>query len=538
MSQEVYDWLLLLGRWVHITTAVTWIGTSIFFMWLDRTISRDGDLWMVHGGGFYHVKKMLMGTVQVPEELHWFKWESYWTWMSGIFLVFMVFYSGNGTALLDPSVSKITFLQGLLISLLALVVSWLCYDFLWERELTKNKPVVGHVLTLSWLGGMSYLLCHTLSGRAAYLHIGAMLGTWMTANVFLRIIPRQVKMVEAAKRGEPVNQEWAKNAKNRSTHNTYFTLPVIFLMMSNHFPSTYGNDLNWLILLLMCAGGAAIREYFVSRLKNNKRAKLFAVAGVVAIIVAAYLTKEPSSSTTEPDADSLISTHIDVTTPAAALQNNEPAATPEAGVGQIHGLVKFSGEVPKNEKLSLPPGCTKKRGDIFSNAVIINNGLVKDVAIRIIKGLEGKSFRSTVQKPVQLDQHDCMYDPRTIVVRTGQPVEFINSDSVFHNVRSVTTKNEIFNVAMPQKHDHMAKIFTTPEILQTKCSIHPWMNANIVVVDNPYATVTNEKGEFTIPNLAPGHYTLEAWHEVLGTSTQEVTLKENETLNLEFLFRK
>ena len=536
MSQEVYDWLLLLGRWVHITTAVTWIGTSIFFMWLDRTMSRDGDLWMVHGGGFYHVKKMLMGTVKVPEELHWFKWESYWTWMSGIFLVFMVFYTGHGTALLDPSVSKISFVQGLMISLLALVISWLFYDFLWERELTKNKPVVGHALTLAWLGGMSYLLCHTLSGRAAYLHIGAMLGTWMTANVFLRIIPRQVKMVEAAQRGEPVNQEWAKNAKNRSTHNTYFTLPVIFLMMSNHFPSTYGNNLNWLILLLMCAGGAAIREYFVSRLKNNKRAKIFALVGVIAIVLAAFLTREPSAAN-EADlpTDPSLSTHIDVTTPAASQQT---AAVTAEGKSQIHGFVKFSGTAPENEKLSLPPGCTKKRGDIYSNAVLIHDGFVQDVAVRITKGLEGQSFGNVPQTAVKLDQHDCMYNPRTIVVRAGQPVEFINSDPVFHNVRSVTEKNEIFNVAMPQQNDHMAKIFNKPEIMQTKCSVHPWMNANIVVVDHPFAAVSNSKGEFTIPQLPAGHYTLEAWHEILGSVTQEIDVKENETLNVEFQFRK
>jgi uncharacterized membrane protein/plastocyanin len=535
MSQDVYDWILLLGRWIHITTAVTWIGTSIFFMWLDRTINQDGDLWMVHGGGFYHVKKSLMGTTKVPEELHWFKWESYWTWMSGIFLILLVFYTGNGSALLDTSVSKISFAQGILISLLALVISWFFYDFLWERAFTKTKPALGHALTLAWLGGMSYLLCHTLSGRAAYLHIGAMLGTWMTANVFLRIIPRQIKMVEAAKRGEAVNQEWAKNAKNRSTHNTYFTLPVIFLMMSNHFPSTYGNELNWLILLFMCAGGAAVREFFVARLKNPRRSKVAGAFGVLFVLGAFLLAKEPSLPTTT------------VKPPESPYQNaisappaDTSAATPveTSPKGHIKGVVKFEGAVPANEKLSLPPGCTKKRGDVFSNAVLVKNGLVQDVAVRITKGLEGKSFGPAPAESVKLDQRDCMYSPRTIAVRTGQPVEFINSDPVFHNVRSVTEKNETFNVAMPQKDQRLTKTFNTPEIMQTKCSVHPWMNSNIVVMEHPYFATTSESGDFWIHDVPAGTYTLEAWHEVFGTQSQEIVVKENETSNLEFIYRK
>jgi len=293
VNQEVYEWILLLARWLHITVAVTWIGTSIFFMWLDRSFEFNpnskreghvGDLWMVHGGGFYHVEKLLMGPTKVPDQLHWFKWESYWTWMSGIFLVIAIFYTGGGTFLLDSTVSGVTYWQAVGIGVSSILISWLFYDFLWERKFTKEKPLIGHTLTLLWFAGMSYFLCRTLSGRAAYIHIGAMLGTWMTANVFLRIIPRQVKMVEAAERGEPVNQDWGKNAKNRSTHNTYFTLPVIFIMLSNHFSSTYGNKWNWTILLVISAAGAAIREYFVVRLKNPKRALSFAAVGVFLIL--------------------------------------------------------------------------------------------------------------------------------------------------------------------------------------------------------------------------------------------------------------
>ncbi len=527
MSQEVYDWILLVTRWLHITTAVAWIGTSIFFMWLDRTIAKGGELWMVHGGGFYQVKKMLMGTVKVPEELHWFKWEAYWTWISGLLLVILVFYTGNGSALLDSSVSAFTFAEAIYLSVIVIVVSWFFYDFLWESNLTKKKPIIGHILTLAWLGAMSYLLCHTMSGRAAFLHIGAMLGTWMTANVSLRIIPRQVKMVAAAKRGEAVNQEWAKNAKNRSTHNTYFTIPVIFLMMSNHFPATYGNNLNWLILLLMCAGGAAIREFFISRIDHAKRAKIFLGAGLVFILTAAYLTKEPSSVA------STDSSHVH-----QAPKSDELAPIDYASRGHVKGVVKFEGTVPPLEKLGLPPGCTKKRGDIYSNAVLITNGAIKDVALRITKGLSSGNHGPVPTRSIKLDQVDCQYEPRTIAVRAGQPVEFINSDPIFHNVRSLAKLNETFNVAMPQKDDRIVKAFPNPEILQTKCSVHPWMNANLVVVEHPYFDVTNFLGEFLIRNVPSGTYTLEAWHEVFGTLTQEITIEEGQTSNLEFTFRK
>jgi len=172
-----------------------------------------------------------MGPTKVPDELHWFKWESYWTWMSGIFLLIAIFYTGSGTFLLDSSVSGVTYWQAVGIGVGSILVSWFFYDLLWDSKLTKNKPMIGHILTLLWVAGMSYFLCKTLSGRAAYIHIGAMLGTWMTANVFLRIIPRQVKMVEAAKKGEPVNRDWGINAKNRSNHYTVFNFTRIFLII-------------------------------------------------------------------------------------------------------------------------------------------------------------------------------------------------------------------------------------------------------------------------------------------------------------------
>lgn len=553
MNQDVFDWLLLLVRWLHITVAVTWIGTSIFFMWLDRTFEKNpasqrpghvGELWMVHGGGFYHVEKLLMGPTKVPEKLHWFKWESYWTWMSGMMLMILIFYWGDGTYLLDDMVSNITHGQGVAIGLFALLGSWFFYDFLWERTLTRDHPFIGHIITLAWLAGMSYFLCKTLSGRAAYMHIGGMMGTWMTANVFMRIIPRQIKMVEASKRGEAVNQDWGKNAKNRSTHNTYLTLPVIFVMLSNHFPNTYGHDLNWLILLIITAGGAAIREYFVMRLSNPKRSMIAAVAGIALIAFVVVGTSLPEDKVTSEIAAREAVPELVVETKAAPDPESKVDAQPvsvDSRVYKVSGTVSFEGIPPSGKKLALPAGCgNKSSGDVYSNEVIVNAGKLKNVLITIKNPPQTKvnDNDQIPAKEVVLDQRGCMYHPRVAAARVGQKVTFVNSDAVFHNVRSVTKENEKFNVAMPKKDQRITKIFTKPELfLQAKCSVHPWMGAYVAVMDHPYYAVTGEKGEFSLPDLPPGTYQVEAWHEVFGTQSQNITIGDGKNADVKFSFK-
>lgn len=551
MNQDFYEWLLLIGRWLHITVAVTWIGTSIFFMWLDRTFQKNlestkeghlGEVWMVHGGGFYHVEKLMMGPTKVPKDLHWFKWEAYWTWLSGAFLVFMIFYTGDATYLLDPSVSSITYAQAVCLGIFTLVGSWIFYDFLWERELTKNKPIVGHIFTIAWFFGMTYILCKTLSGRAAYIHIGGMLGTWMTANVFMRIIPRQLKMVEASKSGTPVNQEWAKNAKNRSTHNTYFTLPVILIMISNHFPMTYGSDYNWLILLALSLAGACIREYFVARLKTPGRSKAFGAIGVIIIVTIMGMTSHRDS----PEV-AVVPTSAPVAVikaPVEVAPVAEKAATPTAtteptsnATVDVKGLITFSGTPPQGKKLTLPGGC-KEGGPSYTDEVIVNNGKLENVLIRVVKGLEGKTFKDVPSVPVVLNQKNCTYHPRVAAARVGQEVVFVNSDPVFHNVRSVSKANTNFNLAMPKKDQRISKRFDKPEFfVQAKCSIHPWMAANLAIMEHPFFAVSNAKGEFTIKGLPVGKYTIEIWHEVFGTQTKEITVTEASKPDLNFNFK-
>ena len=539
MDQNILDWLLLLGRWIHITTGVTWIGSSIFFMWLDRTFVKNensttpghiGDLWMVHGGGFYHVEKVQMGAVKVPEHLHWFKWESYWTWMSGIFLLSLVFFTGSGTFLLDPSVSNISFASALVLSLASVFGSWFVYDFLWESSLTKKTPVAGHLITIAWLGSMSYFLCHQLSGRAAYMMIGAMIGTWMTANVFMRIIPRQVKMVEAAKKGEAVNAEWSKNAKNRSTHNTYLTLPIIFIMLSNHFPSTYGHELNWLVLLIMCAAGASIREYFVVRLSKPGRSKLFAVIGALLILLVMAMTQQKSDPSPTPPVPPVATTPEAAPTPepeptsapapkASAFGPTSPGTT---AIG-IKGTVTFEGPLPEKRKLTLPQGCAKPGQMAYADDVLVQNGKLQNVLVRVVRGHESLPTGAEPTQPLEVNQKGCLYSPRIAIARVNQDVVFVNSDPVFHNVRSISKDNTNFNLAMPMKDQRITKRFSKPEIfLETKCSVHPWMDAHIAVSDHPFIALTDKNGNFEIKGLPAGHYELEFWHEVFGTQKQDV----------------
>jgi plastocyanin len=205
----------------------------------------------------------------------------------------------------------------------------------------------------------------------------------------------------------------------------------------------------------------------------------------------------------------------------------------------ITGSVLFQGKIPQGKRLNLPAACAKNfKGPVYSNEVIVNNGKLQNVLVRVISGIEGKTFTDIPTKEVELDQHGCMYTPRVVGARVGQKVTFINSDPVFHNVRSITAVNQRFNMAMPTKGQRETKIFNKPEtFLQAKCSVHPWMGAYVAVMDHPYFSVTNSQGEFTIKNLPEGKYTIEAWHEVYGTQKQEIAVTKNGMTPLTFIFK-
>jgi plastocyanin len=362
-----------------------------------------------------------------------------------------------------------------------------------------------------------------------------MLGTWMTANVFMRIIPRQLLMVESSRRGEPVNQDWGKNAKNRSTHNTYFTLPVIFIMLSNHFPQTYGHEYNWIVLLIISAGGAAIREFFVVRLKNPKRSMISGIVGI-ALIAGAVVFTQPKSESPE------VAVPHEVHEEKKEEVVEAPAVSEAQDISKVkvsvQGNVFFEGTPPVGKKLNLPAACAKEfSGAVFSNEVIVKDQKIQNVLVRIVTPPPGV-YSDVPAEEIELDQHGCMYTPRVVAARVGQKVTFINSDSVFHNVRSVTTANQKFNMAMPKKNQRETKTFLKPELfLQAKCSVHPWMGAYVAVMDHPYFAVTGASGKFEIKNLPVGNYTLEAWHEVFGTQKQEITVTEKGLSEIKFTFK-
>ena len=300
MDAYLLDWANLLLRWVHVITAIAWVGSSFYFVFLDSSLTPpvdedlkkqgvSGELWAVHGGGFYHPVKFAVKPPQLPGHLHWFYWESYSTWLSGIALFSVSYLWQAGTYLIDKSKMDWAPSTAVITALAFLVVFWLAYDLI-SRTLGQKKngeALVGlGVLVLVCVA--SWLACHWFAGRAAFLLVGGMIATAMSANVFFWIIPGQRTVVAAIKAGQPVDPIHGFRGKQRSVHNTYFTLPVIFAMLSNHYSFTWSHPQNWLVLILMMFAGAAIRQFFVLRhgykLGRNKHPLPYALVGVAVIL--------------------------------------------------------------------------------------------------------------------------------------------------------------------------------------------------------------------------------------------------------------
>lgn len=291
MEAYVAEWLNLIARWVHFVTGVAWIGSSFYFIWLDNHLEAPvlladdekgvgGELWSVHGGGFYHAQKYRVAPRELPATLHWFKWEAYSTWLSGMFLLVLVYWYGAGVYLIDPRVADLSPPEAIGIAAGCIVLGWVVYDLLCRSPLGRNEKAFTAVLFVL-VAALAWGLCRLFGGRGAYLHFGAVLGTIMVANVFFVIIPGQRRMVAAASRGEAPDPDDGIRAKQRSVHNTYFTLPVLFVMTSNHFAMTYNHEYNWVVLIAVALAGALVRVYFVARHKGR--------ASPVPVVVAALL---------------------------------------------------------------------------------------------------------------------------------------------------------------------------------------------------------------------------------------------------------
>ena len=268
MEAYLQEWLNLLLRWAHFITGVAWIGASFYFNWLENHLERQnakdgiaGDLWAVHGGGFYYLQKFQVAPERLPANLHWFKWEAYFTWITGFLLLCTLYYWNAGVFMVDSRVADLSSLQAVGIGIASLVFSWLFYDALCRSPLARNQALTA-LLIFAWFALLSWLLSQLLSGRAAYIHVGAAIGTIMVANVFFVIIPSQKDLVEAVNEQRMPDPQKGKNALARSRHNNYFTLPVLFTMISSHYAGTFAHPWNWLVLLVISLVGVGIRHWF------------------------------------------------------------------------------------------------------------------------------------------------------------------------------------------------------------------------------------------------------------------------------------
>ncbi|GAA6158782.1 urate hydroxylase PuuD [Ruegeria sp. HU-ET01832] len=265
-----WDWMAFAVRWLHVITAIAWIGSSFYFIALDLGLNRDisgpadGEEWQVHGGGFYHIQKYLVAPERMPDHLTWFKWESYATWLSGAALLMIVYWVGGELYLIDAQKADLALWQGIAISAASLTVGWLIYDFLCKSKLGQ-RPTLLMVLLFALLVAMGWAYNQIFTGRAMMLHLGAFTATIMTANVFFIIMPNQRIVVDDLKNGRTPDPKYGKIAKLRSTHNNYLTLPVVFLMLSNHYPLAFATQYNWIIAALVFLMGVTIRHYFNTR---------------------------------------------------------------------------------------------------------------------------------------------------------------------------------------------------------------------------------------------------------------------------------
>ncbi|GAB3628668.1 membrane protein [Pandoraea terrae] len=303
MEAFITDWLNLLLRWLHVVAAIAWIGESFYFVMLDNGLKPPkeaeakqrgvfGEMWSVHGGGFYHSQKYLVSPPKMPEDLHWSKWKSYTTWMSGFALFCVLYLLQPQTYLIDKNVADLAPSTAVGIAVAFLIGGWFAYDGLC-RLLGKNERVLGIAVAL-FVVVCTFATTHIFAGRAAFLIVGAMMATAMSANVFFWIIPGQRKSVDALAKGEVPNPIWGKLGKQRSVHNTYFTLPVVFIMISNHYAFTYSNKYNWLILSIIMLAGAMIRQFFVLR-HSGKNLYALPVAGAALLAgVAVFAAPRPA----------------------------------------------------------------------------------------------------------------------------------------------------------------------------------------------------------------------------------------------------
>jgi uncharacterized membrane protein len=305
MSPFLADWLNLLVRWGHLIAGIAWIGTSFYFVALDLELRKReglpkvvlGEAWQVHGGGFYNVQKYLSAPATLPDHLVWFKWEAYLTWVTGFLLLILQYYINADTYLIDATKVPLTSWQAITISVASIVAGWIIYDQICRSPIGKNTPLLGAIV-FAMVMIAAYAFTHIFTGRGALIHVGAFIGTLMAANVFMVIIPNQKKITASLIKGEAPDPRYGATGKQRSLHNTYLTLPVLLMMVSNHYPFITDHPQAWLIIGLITIGGASLRHYLLRTEVGDDQASIAWALPVIGLTLALAMTMtQPSAPT-------------------------------------------------------------------------------------------------------------------------------------------------------------------------------------------------------------------------------------------------
>ena len=385
MEAHFTEWLNLGIRWIHMITGIAWIGASFYFVWLENNLNRvnprdglAGDLWAIHGGGIYHLEKYKLAPPKMPDNLHWFKWEAYFTWLSGVALLMVVYYLNPSLYLIAPG-SDMAPAVAIAIGLGSLVAGYVAYHFLCDSALGKQPALLGAVLFVLLIAA-AYGFSLIFSGRAAYIHVGAIIGTIMVGNVFFTIMPAQRALVKAIEDNTTPDPALPAKGLLRSRHNNYFTLPVLFIMISNHFPSTYGSQYNWLILAGIAILAVLVRHYFNTRHDSSKYVWTLPAAAL-GMICLAYVTG-PSMKAAAPEAPKAavieyapvpatgVSGNPEAAKAAeAATKQAEPAAPASAAAGgdfaKVQSVIQERCAVCHSAKPTSPMFTTAPAGVMF-----------------------------------------------------------------------------------------------------------------------------------------------------------------------------